>query len=81
MYTHVHMVHGILKEHQVHDGIDLIIGLQGFLQDLIEGLPGGYTEVAGLPNPLGKVAVDQWFRPQSITVQFLGEMKRLMHLS
>lgn len=47
----IHVVHGILKEHKVHHGIDLIVGLQGLLQDPTEGLPGGHRQVLGLPNP------------------------------
>lgn len=65
------MLHGIFKEHKIHDGIQLIVRLEGFLQDLVERLPGGHCKVPGFPDSLGKVAIDQWLRSQSITIQLL----------
>ena len=65
------MLHCIFKEHKIHDGVQLIVRLEGFFQDLVEGLPGGHCKVSGLPDSLGKVAVDQWLRSQSITIQLL----------
>ena len=70
------MLHGVFKKHKIHDGIELIVRLQGFLQDLVEGLPGGDCVVARLSDSLGKVAVDQWLQPHSITIQLLRRRKR-----
>lgn len=43
-------MHGISEEHQVHDSIDLIVGVKCFLQCFVQGLPGWDREVFGLSN-------------------------------
>ena len=30
------MLHGVVKQHQVHHGIDLIVGVQSLVQYLVE---------------------------------------------
>ena len=69
----VHVVHGILEENKVHHSIDLIVGLQGFLQDPVECLPGGHREVLGLSDARGKVAVDKRLFLQHLLIKVLGK--------
>ena len=64
-------MHGILKQHQVHDSVDLVVGLQSLLQCLAQRLPGGHGEVLGLSYATGKMAVDQWLCLQGLFVQVL----------
>ena len=70
----VHVVHGILEENKVHHSIDLIVGLQGFLQDPVECLPGGHREVLGLSDARGKVAVDKRLFFQHLLIKVLGKV-------
>lgn len=53
------MLHGLLKQHQVHDGVQLVVVLQSVAQGLVQLLPVRHAEVARLPHPVGKVAVDE----------------------
>ena len=53
------MLHGLLKQHQVHDGVQLVVVLQRVTQGLVQLLPVRHAEVARLTHAMGKVAVDQ----------------------
>lgn len=54
---HSHVSHGILKQHQVERGIDLIVAVQYLQQAFTEAAPGFHCHVPGLPKAVGKVAV------------------------
>ena len=73
---HSHMHHCVLKEHQVHDGIELIVGLQGFLEDLVQALPRSNRKVFRLPDASSKVAVKERFCFQGIIIKVLQLIKR-----
>ena len=70
-----HVVHGIFKEDQVHDSVELIVGLEGVLQCVSEGVPGADWPVARLPNTTGKVAVDERLLPECLIIQILHECR------
>ena len=52
------MLHGVFKEHQVHNRIHFIVSIQGLHQSLVEELPGGDGQVSEVPDATSKVAVD-----------------------
>lgn len=54
---HSHVSHGILKEHQVERGVDLVVAVQHLQQGLAEAAPRFGGHVLGLPEPTGEVAV------------------------
>ena len=56
---HLHVLHGIFKQHQVHHGVDLIVRVQRLLQNLLQGLPRWHRQVLRFSNPRRKVAVYQ----------------------
>ena len=55
------MRHGVLKEHQVHGGVELVVAVQGVGEDLVEAGPLQDRHVFGLTDALGKVAIDEGF--------------------
>ena len=56
--AHSHVLDGVLKQHEVHGSIDLIVRVESLLEVLAEGVPGGDGKVLGLPDAHRKVAVD-----------------------
>ncbi len=69
--SNLHMYHGIFEEHQVHDGIEVIVGFQRFLEYFVQALPSFDRAVLGLSHASGKVAVDERFSSQRFLVQIL----------
>lgn len=65
------MYHGILKENQVHNGVDIVVRLQSFLKNIPQGLPRGDSEVLGVTNTSGKMAVDKRLCFQNGVIQIL----------
>ena len=73
MYVDLHMLHGVFKQNEVHDSIDLVVRLQSLFQNLVQWVPGGHSQILGLPNAAGKVAVDERVRVQWTLVHILSE--------
>ena len=71
------MHHGIFEENQVHHGVDLVVRVQGFFQDLSQVFPGGYRKVLGLSNSGGKMAVDERVSLQDFIIKILDRERRL----
>ena len=65
------MTHCILEEHQVHQGVELVVALEGIVQQLAQALPARDGHVLWLPYPLGEVAEDQRTLQDLINVQVI----------
>lgn len=64
MSLDAHVLHGIFKQHQVHDCIHFIVGVQSLIQSLTERLPGTHWQVLGISYAFGKVAINKWLAVQ-----------------
>lgn len=61
--------------HQAHRRVHLVVAVQGFPQQLVQGRPARHRQVLGLPHALGKVAVDVGLGEHQVFVEFLGEAR------
>ena len=53
----LHVSHGVLEQHQVERGVDLVVALHHLRQGGVQAGPGLHGQVAGLPLAPGEVAV------------------------
>lgn len=51
------MSHGVLEEHQVERGVDLVVAVQNLQQGFIQAAPRFGRHVLGLAEAAGEVAV------------------------
>lgn len=60
-WTHerLHVLHGLLKQHQVHVGVQLIVVLQRISQCFLQLLPVTDLRVTRFSDTVGKVRIDQ----------------------
>lgn len=61
--------------HQAHRRVHLVVAVQGFPQQLVQGRPARHWQVLGLPHALGKVAVDVGLGEHQVFIEFLGEAR------
>lgn len=64
-----HVSHGVLKQHQVHGGVDLVVSVHRFQQSFVESNQGLDSAVPGLLQPASKMAVQ---------VQLLGLLQNFV---
>ena len=56
------MLHGVFKQHQIHDGVDLIVAIQRLREQLVKLCPPANTRhVLGLSDTGGEVTEDVGF--------------------
>lgn len=69
------MLHGILKQNQVHGGVEFVIAVQHFCEYCPEHFPVLHGLVAWLHPIVGKMAINEGLLKQRVTVYTLPEDK------
>lgn len=71
-----HMLHGVLKQNQVHGSIQFIVAVQGFRKNRPQYLRVLHRQVTGILPTVSKVAIDKGLLKQRVTVYTLREEEK-----
>ena len=74
-FFNLHMLHGVVKKHKVHDSVHFIVILQCLCQQFIQWLPALYSEVLRFPNTTCKMTEHVWLGVQSLFIKILRRKK------
>lgn len=70
---HLHMLHGIFKQHQVHCRVELVVGVYRFSKNCLQVFPVLHWHVTRVLRASSKVAINKGLLQQHALVSTLQE--------